>query len=162
MSRKKRFIHLSAVEEQTVRSGLKNHPKPEFRMKCQALLMSHSGLEMKQICQVLQISLTTLCSWFSLWETKGVCGLQRSKGQGRRPILSISNPVHQTALAQAQVQHYQDAKAIQTALIQELKLGMSTDTVKRFLKKIIIPGDGFDGIRKRAKIAGSTKRSDSV
>ncbi len=154
---KKRFIHLAEAEELTLRSGMKFHPKAEFRMKCQALLLSHSGLDIKQIGQILGVLPVTIGSWFTVWESRGICGFQRSKGQGRKPILNIDNSVHQRALVQVQEEHYQDAKAIQAALESELKIGMSTDTVKRFLKKIITPGVVSAAIPKRGRSGRNTR-----
>lgn len=159
MKWKKRYIQLSEAEELTLRSGVKNHPKSEFRRKCQALLLSHRGLAMRQICEVLEVSQTSLCSWFSQWEAKGICGLQRSKGQGRKPILRVEEAAHQKALVRAQTAHYQDVKSIQSALIKELKLGMSTDTVKRFLKKIITPGAASAATLKRGSKLRNTRTS---
>ena len=79
-------------------------------------------------------------------------GLSRKHGQGRKQILSVSNKKHTDVLDKAVDSHYHNIKAIQADLVKELALPMSTDTVKRFLKKIIIPIDVSVGVRTKHKI----------
>ena len=62
------------------------------------------------------------------------------KGQGRKPILSLTNTVHRQALSTAVEHHYQDAARIKAEWEQVLGQPMSRDTLKRFLKKTIMPG----------------------
>ena len=81
------------------------------------------------------------------WEEFGITGLHRKTGQGRIPILKITSPQHVNALAKAVEADDQNVKIIQAELINFLNTPMSTDTVKRFLKKIIIPGrTGAQGV----------------
>lgn len=152
MGRKKRYISLSILEQQTLQEAVAHHKKGEFRKKCSSLLMSHSGLDMQFICQYFDINAITLSGWFTAWETKGIAGLNRQSGQGRRPILSINNATHVTALDKAAEAHYQDVKGIKVALETSLNKSMSTDTVKRFLKKIITVGTESDGAQNKHKI----------
>jgi hypothetical protein len=79
-------------------------------------------------------------NWLRAWQEQGLVGLIRQKGQGRKPILSLTNTAHQQALIKAVDNHYQDADRIKVELEQVIGQPMSRDTVKRFLKKTIIPG----------------------
>ncbi len=71
------------------------------------------------------------------WETSRFSSLARKVGQGRKPILTVTNALHTDVLDKAVEAHRQDVKAIQAELIQSLEVPMSTDTVKRFLKKLL-------------------------
>jgi transposase len=87
------------------------------------------------------VNKNTICNWIKVWDKNGVAGLARKNGQGRKQILSISNKKHTEILDKAVESHYQNIKAIQSDLVKELAIPMSSDTVKRFLKKIIIHTD---------------------
>lgn len=162
MSRKKRYIKLTETEVFTLREGSKNHPKPEFRERCQALLLSHSGLSIRQIASHLGYCVQSVGSWYTEWENKGIIGLRRSKGQGRIPILSIDDQEHTLALSEAVCKHYQDVKSIKAEMTLALGQEMSTDTVKRFLKKIITVGDVSAQIRTTGKTPRSIKTGRNV
>lgn len=140
MSRRKRLIALSEPERLTLGEGSKYHPKHEFGTRCQALLLSGKGWSVQAIAQHLEVRSHTVGNWFTQWEQVGLMGLLRQPGQGRKPILSLTNSMHQQVLQEAVSTHYQDASRIQAELERALGQSMSRDTVKRFLKRIITPG----------------------
>lgn len=144
MSRQKRCITLSESEQLTLREALKNHPKHEFRRACQSLLWSHKGFSAKEVASHAEVSPHSVGKWLTLWQEQGLVGLMRQKGQGRKPILSSTNSLHQQALSQAVSAHYQDAERIKADLQTALGQSMSRDTVKRFLKKMTTTGDASD------------------
>lgn len=140
---KKRCIQLFESEELTLHEGVKNHPKYEFRRCCQALLWSHKGWSAKEIATALDLCQQTVGNWLTAWQAEGIVGIMRSKGQGRKPILSLTNKAHQQHLKQAVVAHYQDVERIKIDLQTAIGQPMSRDTVKRFLKKTITTGIVF-------------------
>ena len=162
MSRKTKYIDLTESERITLREGSKHHPKSEFREKCQALLLNRSGLPIRQIAFYLGVNHNSLGKWIKAWEKVGIVGLNRKTGQGRKPILSVSNSRQVGILDKAVNKHSQNVKAIQAELIQALDKPLSIDTVKRFLKKIVIPGDASAGVAIKGKTKRSTPISTSV
>jgi transposase len=156
MSRKEKHIALTEEELITLQQGAKYHPKPEFREKCRALLLNQAGVTIKQIATHLTVNHNTVGNWIMAWEEVGIVGLNRKAGQGRTPILSISNATHTHYLNNAVEAHAQNVKAIQAELVKELNTPMSSDTVKRFLKKIIIHGDASDAVRIKVRTKSIT------
>lgn len=152
MSRKEKHIDLNKSEQITLREGSKYHPKVEFREKCRALLLNQAGVTIKQIATHLDVNHNTVGNWINTWQTTGIVGLNRKIGQGRNPILSVTNLKHIEQLDKAVEIHSQNVKAIQAELVKELNTAMSSDTVKRFLKKIVIHGDASAVVRMKAKI----------
>ncbi len=140
MSRKEKHIDLTATEIFTLQQGAKHHPKTEFREKCRALLLNQAGVTIKQIATHLAVNHNTVGNWIMAWEELGITGLHRKTGQGRSPILNITSSIHVEALVKAVETNAQNVKIVQAELIEALNTPMSADTVKRFLKKIIIPG----------------------
>lgn len=136
MGRKEKHIDLTESELITLQEGAKYHPKVEFREKCRALLLNQAGVTIKQTATHLDVNHNTVRNWITIWETVGIAGLNRKIGQGRTPILSVTNASHIQHLDKAVETHCQNVKAIQAELIKELNTPMSSDTVKRFLKKM--------------------------
>lgn len=151
MSRRKRTIDLTEPERLTLREGSKHHLKHEFRLRCQALLLSGKGWSVKAIAHHLEVGEHAVSYWFTHWENQGLVGLMRQGGQGRKPKLSVGNQVHQQTLAQAVGHHYQDVARIKADLEASLGLPLSVDTVKRFLKKTITLGIASGARPKRVK-----------
>lgn len=141
---RKRCIELTDNQQLTLGEGIKHHLKHEFRRACQALLWSHKKWPAQSIAAELEVCPQTVGNWLTAWEQEGIVGIMRQKGQGRKPILSLTNADHQQALTKAVDNHYQDAGRIKAELEQVLGRPMSRDTVKRFLKKTIIPGIASD------------------
>lgn len=152
MSRKEKHIALTETELLTLQQGAKYHTKPEFREKCRALMLNQAGVTIKQIAAHLTVNHNTVGNWIMAWQTEGIVGLHRKTGQGRIPILKLDNFAHIQVLDKAVELHAQNVKAIQAELVKQLDTPMSTDTVKRFLKKIIIHGDASDAVLIKAKI----------
>ena len=146
MSRKEKHIELTETERLTLLEGSKYHPKPEFRVKCQGLLLNHTGMRFKAIATHLGVNHNTVGNWVKSWETLGIAGLCRKNGQGRKLILSISNAAHTDLLDKTVQTHRQNVKAIRAELVKELATPMSSDTVKRFLKKILTVGEESVGV----------------
>jgi transposase len=142
---------LSESERLTLQEGTKHHPKYEFRLRCQSLLLSGKGWSVKSIAHHLEVGEHAVSYWFTRWENQGLVGLIRRGGQVRKSTLSVSNQVHQQTLAQAVTHHYQDVARIKADLEAHLGFPMSVDTVKRFLKKTVTPGTASDVLLKRVK-----------
>lgn len=140
MSRKEKHIELIDTEFFTLQQGAKYHPKPEFREKCRGLLLNHAGVTIKQIAVHLSVNHNTVGNWIMAWEEFGITGLHRKTGQGRIPILTVTSSIHVEALTKAVETNAQNVKIVQAELIEALNTPMSADTVKRFLKKIVILG----------------------
>jgi transposase len=153
MNRRKKQLNLVESERITLRYGSKYHPKPEFREKCQGILLLDSGMTYINISKHLGVNINTVCNWVKVWQSKGIAGFNRKNGQGRKAILSVSNPRHSELLSKFVEANGQNVKAIQAELIKELIVPMSSDTVKRFLKKTIIRSDAFADVA----IKGKTK-----
>lgn len=152
MSRKKRFISLTETEFITLQEGRKNGKQYQFRDRCQSLILSHQGKEVKEISSIIGVSLLTIYLWFNRWELNGIAGLLNRAGQGRKAKLSLDNEQHVNVLEQLVEDNYQDVERIRNELEKKFNLTLSKDTVKRYLKKITFDGVAFGAVQKRDKI----------
>lgn len=150
MSRKKRFVEpLTETEVITLAQGYKYGKAVDFRERCQTLLLSHRGYEVKQIADVLKLSAQTIYTTLNSWEGQGLAGIIRKKGQGRKATLQLDNVRHVEAVHKAVNKHAQSSTQMLEALYAELDIApMSKRSLLRFLKKMATAGsDSADGSR---------------
>lgn len=147
MSRKKRFVEeLAETESITLEQGFKYGKSVDFRQRCQTLLLSNRGYEVKQIVDVLEVCPQTIYSTLKAWEVEGLAGLIRKKGQGRKPTLQVDNVQHVEAVNKAVEKHAQSSSLILEELYAELDIEpMSNRSLRRFLKKVATAGSGSAG-----------------
>lgn len=162
MHRNEKHIELTESERITLQEGSNHHPKSEFRKKCHGLLLNHTGLSYTKVALYLEVNNNTLTNWVKAWETNGITGLSRKSGQGRQPILNMTTTAHTQVLHRAVEKHCQDVKLIQAELTRELRTPMSTDTVKRFLKKTIIRGVASAVVPTKGKTRQPTSKDMSA
>lgn len=161
MSRRKRFVKtLTDTEQSTLEQGFKYGPAPDFRQRCQILLLSHKGYEAKPITNMLDVSSHTVYSAMKSWREDGIGGLVRKKGQGRKAILQADNAQHVEATRKAVEKHAQNSSRILEALYAELDIAaMSKRSLQRFLKKVATPGSGSEnGLRKSRQQRKSSEK----
>ena len=134
-----RFVKLTEAEFITLQEGHKRGSQFQFRNRCQCLLFSHQGRTVSELAQFFEISPMTIYSWFDRFESGGICGLMNKPGRGRKPILSLQNPIHIESVKTAVKKNAQSLKAMTAELETALETEMSPDTVKRFLKNLVSP-----------------------
>ena len=79
---------LSIEQETTIREMFQNHPKRRLRERALMIILSSKGLCVKQIADILKLSLDTVSDWLSAYEAKGFLGLYDQPIPGRPPRLS--------------------------------------------------------------------------
>ncbi len=125
----KKYIKLNQEELLTLQEGHKNHLCPQERNRCQCLLLSHQGKEVKELAAIFSVIPLTIYTWFYGWEEKGLVGLFNEKGRGRKPILLQAEREKIKTQVQA---HAQQLKMARGALKAELNKEFSHKTLKRY------------------------------
>ncbi|MDQ2745988.1 MAG: helix-turn-helix domain-containing protein [Acidobacteriota bacterium] len=77
-------------------------------------------------------------NWVNRYETEGIKGLETRAGRGRPPILSQQNAAHLQKVKDEIKKHPNSVKTVVAALADDLDLVMHPETLKRFLKKMVI------------------------
>lgn len=135
-----RFVKLTEPELNALQEAHKNGSQFQFRNRCQCLILSNQGKTVSELAQFFEVSNITIYGWFDRWEQNGICGLMNKPGRGRKPILSLQNPEHVKSVKRAVGKNAQSVKAVVAELESTLDEKMSVDTVKRFLKNLVIAG----------------------
>ncbi|EHA14452.1 transposase [Halomonas sp. HAL1] len=128
-----RFVpSLSDTDLQTLMATYTYGVKPALRRRAHAIVLSHQGHTIDQICKILSVTRETVSLWFDAWEAQGLDGL-RDKPRAGRPAI-YSDAERERLLELVQEQPHQ-LKAVQARLQQETGKGACTMTLKRALKK---------------------------
>ncbi len=91
-----------------------------------------------EVANILDCCEVVINNWLSRYEAEGIKGLETRSGRGRKPKLSTQNPVHLHTVKAEIAKHPQSVKTVVAKLEEELDLQMHPDTLKRFLKKLVI------------------------
>ena len=126
-------------EIQTLHDMHRYHPSRRARMRAHSLLLSHQGCSIPHIAQVYHVDRRSVSTWIDRWQTTGLGGLYDQPGSGRRPLLNDEEQHKVYAYLQ---QHPKDLKKVAQALEQETTKRVSTKTIKRFIKKTAMSGNG--------------------
>lgn len=130
-----KYIKLTSDEVLTLEEGAKNHSKSHFRTRCESLLLSNRGYDIKSIAALFETRIHTIGTWFSNWTAIGIVGLQIVAGRGRKADLAKASD----ALIQDIKEHIalnpQGLDAICLQINQKWGLNLSKSQVKKFIKK---------------------------
>ena len=130
-----KYIKLTSEEVLTLEQAVKNHSKSHFRTRCESVLLSNRGYDIKSIALLYQIRINTIGTWFSNWTNKGIVGLQIVSGRGRKADLSTACD----ALIQDIKEHIalnpQGLEAVCLQINEKWGLNLSKQQVKKFIKK---------------------------
>jgi transposase len=97
------------------------------------LLFSAKGKRAQEIALLLESNYQSVINCFNNWEHKGLVGLMRSRGQGRKATLS---QVDEGKLKTIISQHRQSARKATAQLEKELQVKVHPETLRRFLKSV--------------------------
>ncbi len=155
-----RFVKLSEAELVTLQEGHKNGSQFQFRNRCQCLILSNQGKTVPELVKFFDINPITIYGWFDRWEKSGICGLMNKPGRGRKPILSLQNSDHVKGVKKAIEKNPQSVKAVVAELETKLDQKLSRQTVRRFLKNLVIDSIASGPRSNQGKWVLSEKKRD--
>ena len=130
-----KYITLTPEEVVTLEQAVKNHPKFHFRTRCEGLLLSNRGYDIKSISVLKQTRIHTVGTWFSKWSNKGLVGLQIIKGRGRKADLSLVSSEVIQEIKEEIGSNPQDLEGVCHQINQKWGLSFSKNQLKSFIKK---------------------------
>lgn len=141
MGRKKKYIKgLTDEEKSSLEKGYKTGKSHLTRRKCQAILLSHSGKTVDELAVFFKVHTQSVYSWYKLWESEGIKGLELKPGRGRKPKLNEDSQMKR--IKTLVDNDPQNLKNVVTQIKEEFDVDLSKRTLKRFLKKnLIIDGN---------------------
>jgi transposase len=135
---KTKVIELTTEQRTALELGYRKGKSPAFRMRCQMVLLKSERRSSPEVGHVLGCCEMVVNRWLSRYEEEGLKGLETRAGRGRKPKLSTQNPLHLQSVKAEIARHPQSVKTVVAKLEEALDLRMHPDTLKRFLKKLVI------------------------
>lgn len=86
-----RHIKLTHSERETLEECYKHHSKSHVRQRCQSLLLSNEGWQVKHISCLHQVRTRTIYTWMNRWASIGLVGVMILPGRGLKPKLSVQD-----------------------------------------------------------------------
>ena len=135
---KKKVVELSTEQRTELEKGYRKGKSHAFRQRCQMILLKAENRTSMEVVEILGGCEVVVNNWLKRFEAEGIKGLKTRAGRGRPPILSQQNPEHLKKVAAGIKEHPNSVKTVIAKLEEDLGLEMSLDTLKRFLKKMVI------------------------
>lgn len=135
---KTKVVELSPEQRTALEHGYRKGKSHAFRMRCQMVLLKSEKRSSLEVGHVLGCCEMVVNGWLSRYEAEGIKGLETRAGRGRKPKLSTQNPLHLQTVKAEIAKHPQSVKTVVAKLTAALDVEMHPDTLKRFLKKLVI------------------------
>ncbi|GCA90161.1 hypothetical protein MiTa_03519 [Microcystis aeruginosa NIES-4264] len=101
------------------------HHQVRERAKC--ILLSFQGTTIEELSGIFGVTRKTIYNWLTAWKDRKLIGFYNRLGRGRKPKLIEAQG--------QQVEEPKSLKKIQIKIVEEWKLTVSKDTIKRLIKK---------------------------
>ncbi len=105
----------------------------QVRQRAPCLLLTSQGYKIAPLMAIFQVSRKTLSNWFNQWEERGLIGLSKRLGQGRKPTF---NPEQIEQIRSWTTEHPKQWKQAVQKVQAQWDSSISTKTMKRVLKSI--------------------------
>jgi len=146
LNKASRFVApLTDDEQDALTTVYRDGEQRAQRRRAHAILLSHQGYTIYQICDILEVKRNTVSIWLKNWEATGLAGLKDKPRSGRRPIYDDQDRERLQELVE---EHPHQVKTIRARLQEETGKAASIATIKRALKKI---GYSFKRVRRSLK-----------
>ena len=132
----KKIQTISLTEDQrlSLEDGYRNGSKPQFRMRCQAILLKGTKRSNGEISSILGCTAASVYNWQKRFEADGISGLKTKSAQRRKPILTALDEDSVRKAIENDRQSLRVAKANWEAATGRT---VSESTLRRFLKTLV-------------------------
>lgn len=122
-------------EKQTLEAGQKQGKKAYFRNRCQCILLSSTGFEVKELASIYHTRTRTIYDWLHRYEQDGFLGLKIKAGRGLKAPLKAITP-QQVAEIQEQIKkNPQSLREVAALLSTKFGFTIAKSALKNYVKK---------------------------
>ena len=145
-------VKLSSLEEETLKELQKASSVPyRTRNRAQMLKLNAQGRNVPEIAQIFNCHEHTVRAAIKRWTEKGLVGLWSLKGRGAKQKWKAKDLEYIETCIKEEERTYNSVQLAQK-LQQERGINLSSDRLRRILKKKDIVGREPDRVIKRSKI----------
>jgi len=135
---KTKVVELTDEQRAELEKGYRSSKSHTFRSRSQMILLKSEKRTSVEVAEVFGCCEMVVNNWLKRYLEEGIEGLRTRKGRGRPPILSQQNPEHLQKVRDEIKKHPNSVKTVVALLEEDLALTMHPETLKRFLKKMVI------------------------
>lgn len=130
------YIHsLPEAEKQTLTAGQEHGKKAYFRARCQCILLSEQGFEVKALALIYKTRTRTIYDWLHRYAQHGFLGLKIKAGRGVKSVLQDVTPAQNEEIKEQIRLNPQSLREVAALLSEKFGFPMTTATLKTYLKK---------------------------
>jgi len=130
------YIHsLPEEEKQTLAAGQEQGKKAYFRQRCQCILLSERGFEVKELARIYNTRTRTIYAWLHRYEQHGFLGLKIQAGRGVKPVLQDFTPAQNEEIKEQIKLNPQSLREVAAHLSEKFGFPLPKSTLKTYLKK---------------------------
>lgn len=127
--------NLPDEERQTLEEGHRNGKKAYFRNRCQCILLSFSGFEVKELASIYSTRTRTIYDWIHRYEQYGFLGLKIKPGRGLKAPLEDITPEQVIQVKEQLKKNPQSLREVATSLSDTFGFKITKSSLKRYVKK---------------------------
>lgn len=148
---KTKIVELDKEQRAELEKGYKNGKSHAFRIRCQMILLKSEKRTSLEVADFLGCCEVAVNNWLKRYSEEGIEGLKTRAGRGRPPILSQQNAEHLKKVKAEIRKHPNSVKTVVARLEEDLDLTMHPETLKRFLKKMVIDSVAHERVSNRGR-----------
>ncbi len=113
----------------------KNGLSKQARTRSHAILLLNNNKSKNEIAEIFDVTNRTVYNWIKEWKKRGLRSIYRKKGDGRKPLLTVE--LHKGIIKKHIDNYPHQPKKAYALTLKEIKIEVSYETFKRFLKKYL-------------------------
>jgi transposase len=136
----KKIKALTSDEMKQLRHLIATTDNGILRRRCQCILYSYQGMQVNELVSMFQVDRRSIYNWMNRWNQGGFDALIDRPGRGLKPKLNVASHDHVEDVKQAfqmyQGNYYRTLEYINDRISKPV----SHDTLRRFVKKLMVTG----------------------
>jgi transposase len=128
-------LPISASETETLEQIFRNHPKPYYRIRAQAILLRSEGFKVETLALMYKTREHTVYEWIRRYKLQGFLGLKIISGRGlKAKMTDLAAP--QIDLIRAEIKRNpQSLREVSAILSEKFGFEITKSMLKKYLKK---------------------------
>lgn len=127
--------NLPPAEKQTLEAGKQNSKRAYFRDRCQCILLSSAGFEVKELALIYKTRTRTIYDWLHRYAQDGFLGLKIKPGRGVKARLPDLTPGQREQVEEQVRLNPQSLREVAAALSARCGVALSKSALKGYVKK---------------------------
>ena len=128
-------LPIPALEKEVLEQIVRNHPKPYYRNRAQAILLRGEGFKVETLALMYKTREHTVYEWIRRYKLQGFLGLKIISGRGVKAKMNDLN-VPQIDLIHAEIKRNpQSLREVSAILSEKFGFEITKSMLKKYLKK---------------------------